>query len=62
VVVRTRLGQVGELRAERAVYTVPRRLADLGKAQRELGYRPRVSLADGLAGLVAWWRTTRRHG
>ena len=46
---------------ERAVYTVPRRLADVSKAQRLLDYRPRVSLAEGLAGLVAWWRETSRQ-
>lgn len=31
--------------------------ADLGKATRLLGYRPRVAFADGLAELLAWVRT-----
>ncbi len=43
----------------RPVYTVPRRLADVSKARRLLGFEPTVSLDDGLAELVAWWRSTR---
>ena len=31
--------------------------ADISKAQRVLGYAPRVSFEDGLAQTVAWWRT-----
>jgi UDP-glucose 4-epimerase len=41
---------------ERKVNPVPRRLADTGKAQRQLGFEARVSLEDGLRQLVAWWR------
>lgn len=33
----------------------PRLVADVRRL-RELGWRPRVGLADGLAGTVAWWR------
>lgn len=29
---------------------------DCGKAERELGWRPRVSLGEGLARTVEWWR------
>lgn len=41
---------------ERAVNPVPRRLADVTKAERVLGFRAAVHLSDGLARLVAWWR------
>ena len=40
----------------RTVYTVPRRLAAIDKAQALLGFAPRVSLHDGLTELVDWWR------
>lgn len=39
---------------------------DCGKAERELGWRPRVSLGEGLARTLAWWREQvqgeRSHG
>jgi UDP-glucose 4-epimerase len=41
---------------ERAVNPVPRRLADVSKAERTLGFRAEVALDDGLARLVEWWR------
>jgi len=41
---------------ERKVNPVPRRLADVGRAQRLLGFVARVPLEDGLRRLVAWWR------
>lgn len=44
---------------ERKVNPVPRRLADTEKAARRLGFRARVSLEEGLRGLVAWWRQQR---
>ncbi len=44
---------------ERAVNPVSRRLADTTKAERLLGFRAETGLDDGLARLVAWWRTTR---
>jgi len=34
-----------------------RTLADLSKAQRELGYAPRVPIAEGIPRFVAWWRS-----
>jgi UDP-glucuronate 4-epimerase len=33
-------------------------LADVSLAARELGYAPRVSLSEGLARFVEWWRAT----
>ncbi len=36
--------------------TIPRRLIDIGKARRILGFEPDVSLADGLSELVHWFR------
>jgi UDP-glucose 4-epimerase len=41
---------------ERAVNPVPRRLADVDKARRLLGFEARVSLDAGLHRLVQWWR------
>ena len=45
-----------EFAPARTVYTVPRRLAAVGKARDLLGFTPRVALRDGLGELVAWWR------
>ncbi len=45
----------------RAVNPVPRRLADLTRAQNLIGYGPTVALDEGLAGLVAWWRSEKRQ-
>jgi nucleoside-diphosphate-sugar epimerase len=45
-----------EYAAARKVNPVPRRLADIGKARRMLGYEPTVKLVDGLRQLVAWWQ------
>ena len=44
---------------ERKVNPVPRRLADVSKARRLLGFEARVPLEDGLRRLVAWWREER---
>ena len=41
---------------ERTVNPVSRRLADIGKAERLLGFKARIGLDEGLARLVAWWR------
>jgi UDP-glucose 4-epimerase len=41
---------------ERKVNPVSRRLADVTKAERLLGFRARVGLEEGLARLVDWWR------
>lgn len=43
----------------RKVNAVPRRLADIRKAEEMLGFRAKVSLPDGLARLVAWWQQGR---
>jgi hypothetical protein len=44
---------------ERAVNPVPKRLADISLAMERIGFAPKVSLEDGLRGLVAWWRTEK---
>ena len=44
---------------ERGVNPVPRRLADTSKATQVLGFESTVSLEDGLARLVAWWRENK---
>ena len=45
---------------ERSVNPVPRRLASTSKAEKLLGFRARISLEDGLRGLVDWWRVERQ--
>jgi len=45
-----------EYGAERKVNPVPRRLADVSKANRLLGFNAQVSLEEGLCRLVNWWR------
>ena len=44
---------------ERQVNAVSRRLADISKAERLLGFRAQIGLEEGLANLVAWWRAER---
>jgi UDP-glucose 4-epimerase len=39
----------------RSVNAVPRRLADISAAARDLGWRPEIQLQDGLRELVKWW-------
>ena len=41
---------------ERKVNAVSRRLSDISKARKLLGYEPKVHLRDGLERLVHWWR------
>jgi len=41
---------------ERKTNPVRRRLADIGKAKRLLGFEARLSLEEGLRELVEWWR------
>jgi UDP-glucose 4-epimerase len=40
----------------RSVNGVTRRLADISVAADRLGWKPEVDLADGMRGLVEWWR------
>ncbi len=44
---------------DRAVNSVPRRVADTSKAERLLGFRADVGLEEGLGRLLAWWRAER---
>ena len=44
---------------ERKVNPVPRRLADVSKARRMLGFEARVGLEEGLCRLVEWWKEER---
>ncbi len=44
---------------ERNVNPVARRLADIRKAERMLGFRSTVDLEEGLARLVAWWQNSK---
>ena len=48
-----------EFGPERTVNPVPRRLADVDKARRLLGFEARVPLDEGLRRLVAWWQEER---
>ena len=43
----------------RPVNGVTRRLADTTRAREALGWKPEVSLEDGLLRLVTWWRSVR---
>jgi len=45
---------------ERKVNPVSRRLADMSKAKRLLGFEASIPLEEGLRGLVAWWRSQRQ--
>jgi UDP-glucose 4-epimerase len=47
---------------ERKVNPVPRRLADVSRAKRLLGFEARVPLEEGLRRLVEWWRGQRACG
>src|ERR1035438_8676726 len=42
---------------ERKVNPVSRRLADTRRAASKLGFQAQVSLEEGLARLVGWWRS-----
>jgi UDP-glucose 4-epimerase len=42
---------------ERAINPVPRRLSSTTAARERLGFRSTVKPLDGIAGLVAWWRS-----
>jgi UDP-glucose 4-epimerase len=44
----------------RGVNAVTRRLADVSQAAELLGWKPEISLDEGLRRLVTWWREQRR--
>jgi UDP-glucose 4-epimerase len=44
---------------ERTVNSVSRRLADITKAERMLGFKASIGLEEGLANLVEWWRVNK---
>ena len=48
-----------ERAADRKINPVPRRLASIDAARRELGFEAKVGLEEGLEGLVSWWREAR---
>jgi UDP-glucose 4-epimerase len=43
--------------AERGVNPVPKRLADVSKARDLIGFEATHPLEEGIAELVAWWRS-----
>ena len=47
-------------RPERSVNPVARRLADVDKARRLLGFEAQVGLREGLGRLVEWWQASRQ--
>lgn len=51
-----------EFLPERSVNPVPRRLADTSKAERILGFRSEIDLAEGLRRLVTWRREILARG
>lgn len=51
-----------EFRPERAVNPVQRRLADISAIGRDIGWRPEVSLKEGLGRLVEWHKGLERKG
>jgi UDP-glucose 4-epimerase len=54
-----RSGIKPEFAPERSINPVPRRLASTEKAERLLNFRSTISLEQGLADLVNWWRAER---
>lgn len=48
-----------EYRPERRVNPVPRRLADVRKGERMIGFKAGIRLEEGLQRLVAWWQSVR---
>jgi UDP-glucose 4-epimerase len=51
---------VAEHGSERTVNPVSRRLADVDKARRLLGFEARIALPEGLRRLVEWWHGERQ--
>jgi UDP-glucose 4-epimerase len=52
-------GVLPQFAPERSINPVPRRVASTGKAERLLGFRATMSLEQGLAEFVKWWRAER---
>lgn len=50
-----------EFGPQRTLNTVPRRLADVSKAKRLLGFEALVPFEEGLRRLVRWWREEKRQ-
>ena len=50
-----------EFGPERAMASVRRRLASTEAARRDLGFTAQVSLKEGLAALVEWWKSTGKE-
>jgi len=48
-----------EYAKERKVNSVRRRLADVSRAKRFIGFEARVSFEEGLGRVVDWWRAKR---
>ena len=48
-----------EYQPVRAINPVERRLADVTRARKELGFTATITLEDGLRDLVDWWRGER---
>lgn len=48
-----------EYQEARAINPVERRLADVTRARKELGFEATITLEDGLRDLVAWWQGER---
>jgi UDP-glucose 4-epimerase len=46
---------------ERKVNAVPRRLADISAAKKDLAFEASISLEEGLQQLVEWWRTEKKQ-
>lgn len=55
------MGRTGDLEfgPERSVNSVPRRLADISAAERDLDWKPSIDLHAGLTDLVNWWRAVK---
>ncbi|TYO61359.1 NAD-dependent epimerase/dehydratase family protein [Bradyrhizobium hipponense] len=52
-------GVLPQFAPEQSINPVPRRVASTGKAERLLGFGTTVSLEQGLAEFVKWWRSER---
>jgi UDP-glucose 4-epimerase len=45
-----------EFQAPRAINPVPRRLAEVERTKRLIGFEAEIPLDKGLRNLVSWWR------